>query len=388
MKRWGSQRRASAVALSGLAIASSRGEMMWKIRTCAPSRSAAFVGAGFLPRNLCFLASPRCSHHAWPVNTLGGGRLVGARPDSFGALSSPRGDPFLLHRARGPAVAGTGVRRRIASMTMTENEDSGANAVAIAVTSGLKLVATVVAAAAVLVCAAYGINHGGDMSGIGARAASLLNVDVGQFLQESVDSIRSMGPLGYLYFGALYVVAEILAIPAIPLAASSGYLFGLAGGTSIVIASATVAAGISFQLGRTFLRSWVLEVLGDNPKFRAIDAAIGKEGFRIILLLRLSPIFPFALSNYLYGLTAVDFWPYLFGTMLGFLPGTLCYVYTGEVGQALLGGGDGGFPWWAYAGAAGFLAFLGKTVSDVASTAIAEMDPSLKPDSDSEQDWS
>jgi uncharacterized membrane protein YdjX (TVP38/TMEM64 family) len=70
--------------------------------------------------------------------------------------------------------------------------------------------------------------------------------------------------------------------------------------------------------------------MDENPKFRALDAAIGSEGFKLILLLRLSPIFPFALSNYLYGVTAVGFWPYITATFLGFLPGTLAYVYSGE----------------------------------------------------------
>lgn len=71
--------------------------------------------------------------------------------------------------------------------------------------------------------------------------------------------------------------------------------------------------------------------LAENPKFRSIDKAIGVEGFKIILLLRLSPIFPFALSNYLYGVTSVDFWEYMAGTLIGFFPGTLAYVYGGTV---------------------------------------------------------
>lgn len=72
-------------------------------------------------------------------------------------------------------------------------------------------------------------------------------------------------------------------------------------------------------------------LLEENPKFNALDKAIGKEGFKVILLLRLSPIFPFALSNYFYGVTSVDFFEYMFGTLIGFFPGTLAYVYTGTV---------------------------------------------------------
>lgn len=72
-------------------------------------------------------------------------------------------------------------------------------------------------------------------------------------------------------------------------------------------------------------------LLDENPKFRALDTAIAKEGFKVILLLRLSPIFPFALSNYLYGVTSVDFFEYMMGTLIGFFPGTLAYVYGGTV---------------------------------------------------------
>lgn len=83
-------------------------------------------------------------------------------------------------------------------------------------------------------------------------------------------------------------------------------------------------------------RQQVEGLLDENPKFRALDKAIAKEGFKVILLLRLSPIFPFALSNYLYGVTSVDFVEYMMGTLIGFFPGTLAYVYGGTVSLLLL----------------------------------------------------
>ena len=92
-----------------------------------------------------------------------------------------------------------------------------------------------------------------------------------------------------------------------PLTASSGYLFGLVPGALVVLASATIAACISFFIGRTFLRDWAMKIASGSPKWRAIDRAVGKEGFKVMLLLRLSPLLPFAISNYLYGLTSVDF---------------------------------------------------------------------------------
>ena len=129
------------------------------------------------------------------------------------------------------------------------------------------------------------------------------------------------------------ILAEILAIPAVPiLTASSGYLFGLLPGTATCLFSAVVAASISFVIGRTCLRGYVESVLADNPKFRAMDRAIDKGGFKLMLITRLSPLFPFALSNYLFGASSIQFPNYFFGTVLGFLPGTFAYVYAGSVG--------------------------------------------------------
>jgi len=193
-------------------------------------------------------------------------------------------------------------------------------------------------------------------------------------LQAVSESVKSMGPLGALYFGAIYTVAEVLAIPAIPLTASAGYLFGVTEGTAIVLLSASIAASIGFLLGRTFLRSYVEKILDDKPEFKRIDRAIGKEGFKVILLLRLSPLFPFSLSNYLYGVTSVKFWPYFFGTMLGFAPGTLAYVYTGEIGKALTLESGTAEPWYIYAG--GLVLFSGvlKIVADVATGIIESLE--------------
>mmetsp|Transcript_2865 Transcript_2865/g.4474 ORF Transcript_2865/g.4474 Transcript_2865/m.4474 type:complete len:420 (-) Transcript_2865:33-1292(-) len=194
--------------------------------------------------------------------------------------------------------------------------------------------------------------------------------DPNAVLQNVVQRVEDMGPLGPLYFGVAYTIAEILAIPAIPLTASAGYLFGVTEGTAVVLLSASIAAAISFVIGRTLLRSYVEGILEDQPRMKKIDKAIGKEGFKLMLLLRLSPIFPFALSNYLYGATSVRFWPYFFGTMLGFTPGTIAYVYTGEVGKALTAGQDSAEPWYIYVG--GFALLLGfiKVASDTATGII------------------
>ena len=160
------------------------------------------------------------------------------------------------------------------------------------------------------------------VAGLGMAATSG-GFDVTPFLEQAVEQIHSLGPWGYAYFAGIYIVAEILAVPAFPLTASSGYLFGLIPGFLTVLVSATIAASVSFLIGRTLLRDWAQKIAVTSPKWRAIDKAVSREGFKVILLLRMSPLLPFAISNYLYGLTSVDFWSYLAGTFLGFAPGTL-----------------------------------------------------------------
>ncbi|KAL3785334.1 hypothetical protein ACHAW5_006893 [Stephanodiscus triporus] len=187
---------------------------------------------------------------------------------------------------------------------------------------------------------------------------------------ETLDVQRAM-----VYFSSFYVLAEILAIPAVPiLTASSGYLFGTLPGTAVCLLSAATAATISFVIGRTLLRGYVERVLADNPKFRSMDRAIEKGGFRLMLLVRLSPLFPFALSNYLYGASSLRFAPYFLGTVFGFLPGTFAYVYAGRVGKALTIDSATSEPWYVYVGGMAALVVLLKIAGDVASSVIESLE--------------
>jgi uncharacterized membrane protein YdjX (TVP38/TMEM64 family) len=220
-----------------------------------------------------------------------------------------------------------------------------------------------------------------DPSAILATGSSLVvsakevMADPGAALDHVVELTDSMGNLGVAYFGVAYCIAEILAVPAIPLTASAGYLFGPVKGTAIVLFSASIAAAFSFQVGRTLLRDYVENVLKDYPKFAKIDKAIGREGFKLMLLLRLSPIFPFALSNYLYGASSINFPAFFGGTLLGFAPGTLAYVYTGYVGKALTGdAGNDVYPWYVYLGGLTVFAGLLKVVADTATRVVEEIE--------------
>lgn len=200
---------------------------------------------------------------------------------------------------------------------------------------------------------------------------------------------------GVLYFASFYIMAEILAIPVFPLTASSGFLFGVLPGTLICLLCAATAASISFIIGRTLLREYVVEnILSSNPKFRSFDRIIQRGGFELMLLVRLSPIFPFAVSNYLYGASGIGFVPYFLGTVVGFMPGTFAYVYAGRVGKALTidnniniinsnGAAASSMstttlssttePWYIYVGGMVVVLVLLKIVGDVASGVIESL---------------
>ncbi|BFG40499.1 hypothetical protein CerSpe_267730 [Prunus speciosa] len=159
---------------------------------------------------------------------------------------------------------------------------------------------------------------------------------INAFLNQFSTFIEGYGPAGYALFVAVYAGLEILAIPAVPLTMSAGLLFGTVIGSILVSISGTVAASVAFLIARYFARERILKMVEGNKKFLAIDKAIGENGFRVVTLLRLSPLLPFSLGNYLYGLTSVKFVPYVLGSWLGMLPGTWAYVSAGAFGRAII----------------------------------------------------
>ncbi|GMH40384.1 hypothetical protein BSKO_08288 [Bryopsis sp. KO-2023] len=167
--------------------------------------------------------------------------------------------------------------------------------------------------------------------------------DISMFLNAFTTQVKEMGPSGYVAFAGLYIVLETLAVPATPLTLTAGYLFGQLPGTLVVSSASSAAAVIAFLIARYAVRDKVLDMAAGNKQFNAIDKAIKKDGFKFVFLLRLSPLLPFAASNYLYGLTSVETGPYFLASFLGMLPGTWAYVSAGSVGRDILSGGSPSF---------------------------------------------
>ncbi|MDA0837924.1 MAG: TVP38/TMEM64 family protein [Planctomycetota bacterium] len=155
------------------------------------------------------------------------------------------------------------------------------------------------------------------------------------YLQSVLEWIQGLGPWGPIIFSVIYILCSILFIPGSVLTLAAGLLFGVVSGAIMVSVASTTGAALSFLLGRYFARGAIEKKIAGNEKFAAIDAAVSNEGFKIVLLTRLSPVFPFNLLNYAYGLTKVKFKDYVLGSWIGMMPGTVMYVYLGTLVQSV-----------------------------------------------------
>ena len=203
--------------------------------------------------------------------------------------------------------------------------------------------------------------------------------------------VESLGFWGPLAFGLVYILATILLLPASALGLAAGAVFGLVVGTITVSLASTIGAGSAFLIARYFAREKMAAIARRNPKFNAVDRAIGEGGWKIVALLRLSPAVPFNVQNYLYGVTRIHFWTCFFTSWIAMMPGTFMYVYLGHVGGQGLAAASGtapsrGIGEWVILGM-GLLATVAVTVyvSRVARAAIARSAPMTEaPDQDLE----
>jgi len=181
--------------------------------------------------------------------------------------------------------------------------------------------------------------------------------------------------VSWAVFIVLYITSTVLLLPGSLLTLGSGFLFGLGYGFLIVSFSSVVGASLAFLIGRFFAREWVSSRLSSLPRFAALDTAISDRGALIVLLTRLSPVFPFNLLNYALGLTAVKFWTFVGVSWIGMMPGTVLYVYLGSIASdltSLLAGDLGESPvgnWPLYVGLVATL-ILTIVISRIATNAL------------------
>ncbi|HJU19839.1 MAG TPA: VTT domain-containing protein, partial [Stellaceae bacterium] len=159
--------------------------------------------------------------------------------------------------------------------------------------------------------------------------------------------LLALGPAGMGFFALAFIAATVILAPDWPLSIIAGLVYGL-WGVPVVVVAATIAASLAFLAARYLARDRVRRLFETRPKFAAVDRAVAEEGWKIVLLLRLSPLVPFNLQNYVFGITGIPFGHYVPATLAGIVPATAIYVYLGTLGKAAMeGGGAGGMLKWA-----------------------------------------
>jgi len=154
-----------------------------------------------------------------------------------------------------------------------------------------------------------------------------------EMLNNALNWVEQLGPTGPIIFILMYIVACVLFIPGSALTLGAGAIFGVIKGSIIVSIASTIGATAAFLIGRYPARDWIARKIEKNEKFGLIDRAVAGDGWLIVGLTRLSPVFPFSLLNYAYGLTKVSLRDYVLASWIGMMPGTVMYVYLGSLAR-------------------------------------------------------
>jgi len=162
----------------------------------------------------------------------------------------------------------------------------------------------------------------------------LAGAPLGTWIVAAVAWFHHLGLRGGILYALVYIAATVTLVPQTPFNLAAGFLYGTLWGSLLVSIASTIAATIGFLLARYCARDFVARRLGKYAKFESMDQAIEKNGFKLVLLMRLQPVFvPFAYLNIGLGLTRVSVADYMLGTLLGTLPGTILYAYVGSAVQ-------------------------------------------------------
>ena len=158
-----------------------------------------------------------------------------------------------------------------------------------------------------------------------------------EVLRTALARVGELGSWGPVIFIALYVGATVLFIPGSVLTLGAGAVFGVVWGSVYVSLGSTLGATAAFLAGRYLARDAIARRIEGDGRFAAIDKAVANDGWKIVGLTRLSPVFPFTLLNYAFGLTRVSLRDYVLASWIGMMPGTVMYVYLGSLAKAAAG---------------------------------------------------
>ena len=145
-------------------------------------------------------------------------------------------------------------------------------------------------------------------------------------IKEKINSFGVIAPLVYIGF---YIVATVFFLPGLPVTMLSGLAFGPVWGVVYASIGAIISVSCAFLIARYVARGMVEGWVEGNAQFRRIDEGVQRQGWRMLMITRLVPLFPFNLQNYAYGLTKIRFATYFFVSWICMLPGTAAYVQLG-----------------------------------------------------------
>lgn len=181
---------------------------------------------------------------------------------------------------------------------------------------------------------------------IGVIAAIIILLKVfGVFDYISIDNItmitewiNGFGMVGPLIYILLWIAACIFFLPGLPIALLGGFVFGPWFGILYSSVGSTLGATIAFLIARYAARSMVEGWVSGNEQFKKIDEGVEKQGWRMLMVTRLVPVFPFNLQNYAYGLTKINLLTYVLVSWICMLPGTIAFSFAG--GSVVSGQGN------------------------------------------------
>ena len=156
-------------------------------------------------------------------------------------------------------------------------------------------------------------------------------------LVDLIDAVQQRvmhwGPWSAVCYPLLFALCNVLLLPGGLLSVGSGFFFGLWWGFFIVLLGNSIAAAVAFALGRWLGKQWLSRKLSQTSTLRLLEPAVEREGWKIIFLSQLHPLFPTSILNYVYGLTRIPFRTYMLWTSIGRAPGLFLYAYLGTLGQ-------------------------------------------------------
>ncbi len=156
---------------------------------------------------------------------------------------------------------------------------------------------------------------------------------VADWLSEIQQRVMHLGGWSAVCYPLLYACCNVLLLPGGVLSVGGGFFFGLWWGFLIVLVGNVGGAAISFWISRSLGRRWQFQKLFGSANLKALEPAVRREGWKIILLSQLHPLFPTSLLNYLYGMTTMRFRTCMLWVAIGQAPGLFLYVYLGTLGQ-------------------------------------------------------